>query len=111
MNENWVSMSWCVCRFNASASKWLLTSADDPNVSAVFNKSTEIPLGKQPWVFSGESCDDYAGAVDRVLQVSACSEREFTCDDGLCIQMENRCNRRADCQDNSDERNCQVVCR
>ena len=33
----------------------------------------------------------------------------FSCDNGLCVAMEDRCNRRADCADQSDERNCRTV--
>ena len=36
----------------------------------------------------------------------ACRENEFRCNDGTCIRSEFKCNRRADCQDGSDERDC-----
>ena len=36
-------------------------------------------------------------------------EDEFTCDDGQCIKMIDRCNQMADCRDESDENGCQLI--
>ena len=36
-------------------------------------------------------------------------EDEFTCDDGQCIKMIDRCNQMADCRDESDEKGCQLI--
>ena len=60
------------------------------------------------------------------LMLTACNEEQFTCDDGTCINMIGRCNRKADCkvtnasgkisryllcicQDISDEKNCKLI--
>ena len=43
------------------------------------------------------------------LKLSGCNEDEFTCDDGQCVAMEERCNQVADCRDESDENSCQVL--
>ena len=34
---------------------------------------------------------------------------EFTCSNGDCIGMEGRCNKRFDCDDKSDESNCNLL--
>ena len=44
-----------------------------------------------------------------VLSITGCSEDEFTCNDGSCVDMETRCDRKANCQDISDEKNCKIV--
>ena len=44
------------------------------------------------------------------LKLTGCKETgEFTCDDGQCITMEERCNQVPDCRDKSDERGCQLI--
>ena len=44
------------------------------------------------------------------LTLTGCKEHgEFTCDNGHCIQMEERCNQLVDCQDGSDEKGCQLL--
>ena len=43
------------------------------------------------------------------MKVSACKEGKFTCDDGQCVSMEERCNQLLECRDGSDEDNCNVV--
>ena len=35
--------------------------------------------------------------------------REFTCDDGQCVKMEERCNQLPNCKDKSDELNCKIL--
>ena len=38
-----------------------------------------------------------------------CKESEYTCDDGHCVQMDQRCDQIPHCKDYSDERGCQLV--
>jgi hypothetical protein len=63
-------------------------------------------VGTATWNFQGDPCFS-AGPV--LLALTACSEQEFTCDSGLCIGMEHRCDQAADCQDQSDEVDCHIV--
>ena len=45
-----------------------------------------------------------------LLKLTGCKEEgEFTCDDGQCVKMEERCNQVPDCRDESDEEGCKVV--
>ncbi|GBM44382.1 Low-density lipoprotein receptor-related protein 4, partial [Araneus ventricosus] len=39
---------------------------------------------------------------------AACRDREFRCDDGLCINVDWKCDGENDCDDMSDERECQM---
>ena len=41
--------------------------------------------------------------------MSGCSEGEFTCDEGQCVNMDQRCDEVSDCRDQSDESNCKKV--
>jgi len=37
-----------------------------------------------------------------------CLDNEFKCKNGQCIKSTDRCNRRFDCGDQSDEENCEI---
>ena len=41
--------------------------------------------------------------------MSGCLKGNFTCDDGQCVSMEQRCDQLPDCRDKSDERNCKIL--
>ena len=41
--------------------------------------------------------------------MTPCEDRQFTCDHGTCVDMENRCDQHADCEDESDEKDCGIV--
>ena len=43
------------------------------------------------------------------MKLSACNETEFTCDDGQCVQIEQRCNQLLNCRDESDEKGCEIL--
>ena len=44
------------------------------------------------------------------LKLTGCNPAgEFTCNDGQCVTMNQRCNQLANCIDKSDERGCQLV--
>ena len=44
-----------------------------------------------------------------LLTMTACSQDQFTCNNGLCINILDRCNSRPDCFDLSDEFHCRKI--
>ncbi|XP_042869707.1 uncharacterized protein LOC122251682 [Penaeus japonicus] len=65
------------------------------------------PLGVREWVIntSYQICDKPGGSLID-LGLSACYDWEYSCKDGTCIDLEQRCDLRVDCPDNSDEIGC-----
>ncbi|KAM4859286.1 low-density lipoprotein receptor-related protein 2 [Thomomys bottae] len=58
------------------------------------------------WVCDGDAdCSDALDEQQNCTRTS-CSDDEFTCGNGLCIQQSFRCDRRNDCGDYSDEQGC-----
>ena len=47
--------------------------------------------------------------IQRKMSLTGCGADEFTCHDGSCRKMEKRCDGRSNCQDGSDEENCQLI--
>jgi hypothetical protein len=67
-------------------------------------------LGKHRWNITNEM----AGCTGNKtwlghLKLTSCDDNHFTCDDGECITMEERCDQVTDCRDESDEDNCQLL--
>ena len=43
------------------------------------------------------------------LSLTACPKGSFNCDDGMCIDLANKCDSSSDCLDDSDEKNCTIL--
>lgn len=43
------------------------------------------------------------------MVLSVCSNDQYTCDDGQCISLSERCNLKVDCDDRSDENDCSLL--
>ena len=57
----------------------------------------------------GEYVCDRGNTVSLKLLLSNCDEDQFSCSDGTCIPLDNRCNKKSDCRDTSDEKQCKIV--
>ena len=90
--------------------KWnMLTAFFNTSASTDARPDTFI-LGKHTWSISGDSEDCHSGQpYTTELKLTGCAEGDFTCDDGQCIKMVERCNQVPDCRDESDEDGCQLI--
>ena len=43
------------------------------------------------------------------IKLTGCKDYDFTCDNGQCIRMEQRCDQLPKCEDKSDEQNCRLL--
>ena len=98
-------------QFNISQSQWVLSDAKY-TASAVSDaiKVSHV-LGKHEWTVSNDvfSCNK-GKTYTTFLKLSGCNpEGEFTCDDGQCVTMEQRCNQIPNCRDESDEVDCKLL--
>ena len=57
------------------------------------------PMGLQRWNGEGDKCR----STGRYLLLTACTNDSFTCSDGSCIRIDQRCDQRVNCIDASDE--------
>ena len=64
------------------------------------------PVGRHSWQLFDEDCIDESMSI---LTLSRCQTNEFTCSDGTCVPLEDRCDLKPDCEDKSDEEKCQKV--
>ena len=88
---------------------WILTMKDS-NVTGISRAShASFTLGKHNWTIKGDKGCKRRKPHVRELKMSGCPNRNFTCNDGQCVSMDQRCNQLPDCRDKSDERNCKIL--
>ena len=66
-------------------------------------------LGRHTWTISGNTRKFGKNSYVADLKLTLCSEEEFTCRDGDCVKMDQRCDQIPNCKDSSDEIECQTV--
>ena len=93
-------------RWSQSYLGFKLENSDQPNVIAIYNDTQEYPLGMRKWSIINDNCPTLP---NNHLLFTSCGIEEFSCDDGSCIPLENRCDLIQDCYDNSDEMDCHQV--
>ena len=67
-------------------------------------------LGLSEWTVMGDNYKCNKGMpYTTLLKLTGCKETEFTCHDGQCVKMEERCDQIMHCRDQSDEDNCSLL--
>ena len=91
--------------------RWALKLANNAAVTGtVMSSLNSLALGTHLWtVHNDDKCG--RGIVKIPLSLTTCQEEEFTCHDGLCVPLENRCDGEPDCDDASDEVHCRFTTR
>ena len=96
------------------SSRWQFHSKEDKLQTHPLAKlltkpgSGNYPIGRQKWLVNEPNCMIWQ--QEKLFVISKCTVgTQFTCNTGDCISLEQRCNERRDCSDNSDEENCFLV--
>ena len=65
------------------------------------------PVGKQTWHFKTNDCGN--DEVETELLITSCGLGQFTCSDGTCINVTKKCDYEIDCEDETDEKFCNIL--
>ena len=104
----WIGVSATLIRWNMNKTYWELCSRWDTDCYATATGLVGLPSGVIQWnLLSGVFCKD--DELKEGLVLSQCKEGEFTCNDGTCINITDKCNIVEDCQDSSDENYCGIL--
>ena len=88
---------------------WRLDVIDSDVTGMSSASSATYTLGKHNWTIKGDTGCSSEESYTTELKMSGCEENEFTCNDGQCVRMDQRCNQLPDCRDKSDEKNCKIL--
>ena len=90
--------------------RWEIQRLHDNSTIAFMNETTNYPFGIHKWYFEESKCYD-EGESWRTLILHQEVEQpgKFCCDDGVCIDSDLVCDENQHCEDNSDERNCNMI--
>ena len=109
-----IGLTHTVIRFlpTSTVPKWTITVNLENITATTSSEETSFVLGRNTWNIGADSPKCHKGEpYSTQLKLSGCNttEGEFTCDDGQCVSMEQRCDQIADCKDKSDEKVCEML--
>ena len=92
--------------------QWIISSYSVGSVEARTDASHyTYALGKHNWTIINdtEKCSGKESSYTIEMKLTGCNKSQFTCDDGQCVSMEERCNQLPNCRDESDESGCEIL--
>ena len=81
---------WIISQ-DKSDNRWRMTHYHYTDLTLTMLDQDTVPVGRHKWLVKNNACNE-GKTSSAILQISGCKEEQFTCDDGKCIAMSQRCN-------------------
>ena len=81
---------WTITR-NLTDKAWRMSHYYYTDLTLTMLDGDALPVGKHKWLVENNVCNEGMTSTE-VLLLSGCAEDEFTCDDGKCLDISQRCN-------------------
>ena len=100
-----------IIKYVEATSSWQIEEVSFNTTAMSAASYSSFALGSQNWTISNDNktCSTRGESYSKLLKLTGCVEREFTCNNGQCIKMDERCDQIMDCNDESDEENCRLI--
>ena len=93
-----------------SHDQWVLRDSRQNITARTQAGQLSFALGKHNWTISGDRYHCSGGRDYTIeMKLTGCKDGKFTCNNGQCVAMEERCDQVPQCRDHSDEHNCRIV--
>ncbi len=89
-------------RFDQENTQWRMDLYSTEEAYATTN-AEDYPFGIHEWEIVGDPCYNKGNATVVSLNINACNESEFNCNDGYCISIDQRCDGKVQCPDKTGE--------
>ena len=106
-----MGLTGTVITFRPKTYEWALNLNLEKTRGLTSAEEASLILGRHEWRIDRDSAKCNAGKpYISQLKMSGCNTNgEFTCDDGQCVTMKQRCDQIPHCRDKSDERGCKML--
>ena len=81
---------WTIHR-NKTDKKWRMSHYYYTDQTLTMLDADDLPVGRHKWMVENNVCNEGKTSSEDLL-ISGCDEGEFTCDDGKCLNISQRCN-------------------
>ena len=98
-----------IIKYEEGAWRLRVIGAKEKTRGVAHSSKHSFLLGHHSWEVTGDSpgCTGAGGSMyNTTLKLSGCATWQFTCYDGECVDMVQRCDKVPDCKDRSDEQDC-----
>ena len=97
-------------KYDQNKMLWLMNVVHSNVTGTAIASHKSFALGKNTWTITGDrGCNKGSNSHTIDLKMSGCKDGNFTCNDGQCVSMAQRCDQVPNCRDESDEKGCHVL--
>ena len=103
---SYIGKKHTMIQYDQRLHQWNMSVANNQDIHGVsYSDVASMVIGKHAWAIKGDyACSSKVQELE--LALSSCNVEQFTCSDGVCIDILARCDNINDCRDKSDEANC-----